>query len=180
VTIVAEDTAFDTTTLDATVGETLTITYDNRDDGIAHNLHVEGASGGDSKTDIEEGPTHPDPRRQLRRRRGGRVLLRRPPPADARHGHGVAVTAPPTRTPSSPAAAGEHKARAVTPPKGRPTPKRDEGQRALAQHTSSHGRSPGILDGQLRSANLPTHQESGCDQHFCLRPRQDSNLRRTV
>ncbi|MGI8806631.1 MAG: cupredoxin domain-containing protein [Acidimicrobiales bacterium] len=57
VTIVAEDTAFDTTTLDATVGETLTITYDNRDDGIAHNLNVEGASGEDAKTDIEEGPT---------------------------------------------------------------------------------------------------------------------------
>ncbi len=57
VTIVAEDTAFDITTLDATVGETLTITYDNRDDGIAHNPHVEGASGGDAKTDIEAGPT---------------------------------------------------------------------------------------------------------------------------
>ena len=57
VTIVAKDTAFDTTTLDATVGETLTITYDNRDDGIAHNLHVEGVSGGDAKTDIEQGPT---------------------------------------------------------------------------------------------------------------------------
>ena len=57
VTTVAKDTAFETTTLDATVGETLTITYDNRDDGIAHNLHVEGASGGDAKTDIEEGPT---------------------------------------------------------------------------------------------------------------------------
>lgn len=57
VTIVAEDTAFDTTTLDATVGETLTITYDNRDDRIAHNLHVEGASGDDAKTEIEEGPT---------------------------------------------------------------------------------------------------------------------------
>jgi plastocyanin len=57
VTIVAEDTAFDTATLDATVGETLTITYDNRDDGIPHNLRVEGASGGDAKTDIEQGPT---------------------------------------------------------------------------------------------------------------------------
>lgn len=57
VAIVADDIAFDTTTLDATVGETLSISYDNRDDGIAHNLHVEGAAGGDAKTDIEEGPT---------------------------------------------------------------------------------------------------------------------------
>ena len=57
VTIVAEDTAFDTTNLDAAVGETLAITFDNRDDGIPHNLSVEGASDGDAKTDIEQGPT---------------------------------------------------------------------------------------------------------------------------
>ncbi len=57
VTIVAVDTAFDTTNLDAAVGETLAITFDNRDDGIPHNLRVEGASGGDAKTDIEQGPT---------------------------------------------------------------------------------------------------------------------------
>ncbi len=50
------------------------------------------------------------------------------------------MTAPPTRTPSSHAAAGEHKARAVTPPKGRPTPKRGEGHRALAQHISKSWR----------------------------------------
>lgn len=56
VTIVAENTAFDTTALDATVGETITITFENRDDGIQHNLRVEGTSGGDAKTDIEEGP----------------------------------------------------------------------------------------------------------------------------
>lgn len=56
-TIVADDIAFDTTELDATVGDALTITYDNREDGIAHNLHVEGTAGGDAKTDIEEGPT---------------------------------------------------------------------------------------------------------------------------
>lgn len=56
-TIVADDIAFDTTELDATVGGPLTITLDNRDDAVAHNLHVEGAAGGDAKTDIEEGPT---------------------------------------------------------------------------------------------------------------------------
>lgn len=57
VTLIAENTTFDTTTLEATVEETLTITYDNRDDGVPHNLHVEGTAGGDAKTDIEEGPT---------------------------------------------------------------------------------------------------------------------------
>ncbi len=56
VTITAENLAFDTTTLDATVGETLTITYDNRDDGIAHNLHVTGGTGGPVTTELEEGP----------------------------------------------------------------------------------------------------------------------------
>lgn len=57
VTLVADDIAFDVTSLDATVGEALSITFDNRENGIAHNLHVEGTTGGDAKTDIEEGPT---------------------------------------------------------------------------------------------------------------------------
>ena len=56
-TIVADDIAFDTTELDVTAGDTLTITLDNRDDAVAHNLHVQGAAGGDAKTEIEEGPT---------------------------------------------------------------------------------------------------------------------------
>ncbi len=55
-TIVAADIAFDATTFDATVGATVTITFDNRDEGIAHNLHVEGTSAGDAKTEIEERP----------------------------------------------------------------------------------------------------------------------------
>ncbi len=46
------------------------------------------------------------------------------------------MTVPPTRTSSSQAPGRERKGRAVTPPKGRPTPKRGERQRALAQHTS--------------------------------------------
>lgn len=56
VTIVAKDTAFDKTTIDAKSGEPLTITYDNRDEAITHNLHVKGATGGDAMTDIEAGP----------------------------------------------------------------------------------------------------------------------------
>lgn len=49
-------TAFDTTELEATVGETLTISYDNRDARIPHNLHVNGGTGGPAKTAVEEGP----------------------------------------------------------------------------------------------------------------------------
>lgn len=56
VMIVAEDIAFDATELDASVGATVTIDFDNRDEGIAHNLHVESTSAGEAKTDIEEGP----------------------------------------------------------------------------------------------------------------------------
>lgn len=56
VTIVAEKIAFDTTELEATVGETLTISYDNRDARIPHNLHVNGGTGGPAKTAVEEGP----------------------------------------------------------------------------------------------------------------------------
>ncbi len=57
VTIIADDIAFDTTTLDATVSQPLSISFDNRDEGIAHNLHVQGTTEGDTKTDIAEGPT---------------------------------------------------------------------------------------------------------------------------
>ncbi|MGH9185474.1 MAG: cupredoxin domain-containing protein [Acidimicrobiales bacterium] len=56
VTVVGDDIAFDTTTIDAAAGEALTITFDNRDDGIAHNLHVEDTATGDAMTEIEEGP----------------------------------------------------------------------------------------------------------------------------
>lgn len=55
-TIVGENTSFDVTTLDAAVGETLTLTFDNRDDGIQHNLHVTGTAAGDAMTEITEGP----------------------------------------------------------------------------------------------------------------------------
>ena len=57
VTIAAADIAFDTTELDAAVGETLAISYDNRDDRVPHNLHVEGGADGPVSTAIEEGPT---------------------------------------------------------------------------------------------------------------------------
>lgn len=53
--LVAEDTAFDQTELAADAGA-LVISFDNRDDGIMHNLHVTG-DGVDEKTDIETGPT---------------------------------------------------------------------------------------------------------------------------
>jgi hypothetical protein len=121
VTIVAEDTAFDTTNLDAAVGETLAITFDNRDDGIPHNLSVEGASGGDAKTDIEQGPTTQTVEVSFDDAGVFTYFCDVHPPADARHGHG-GVTAPPTRTLSSHPAAGERKTRAVTAPNCGATP----------------------------------------------------------
>jgi plastocyanin len=56
-TIVGDDLAFDTTQLETAIGQTLSMTFDNREAGIAHNLHVEGTATGDATTDIEEGPT---------------------------------------------------------------------------------------------------------------------------
>lgn len=54
--LVAEDIAFDTTDLQAVAGSSVTITLDNRDDGVPHNLHVEGADGGDAATEVASGP----------------------------------------------------------------------------------------------------------------------------
>ena len=56
VTIVAEDITFDTTEVSATLGESLDITFDNRDEGLAHSLHVRDTATGDQKTEIAEGP----------------------------------------------------------------------------------------------------------------------------
>jgi plastocyanin len=54
-TIVGDDTTFDVTELQASAGETLRITFDNRDDGVSHNLHVSG-NGVDEQTEITAGP----------------------------------------------------------------------------------------------------------------------------
>jgi len=56
VTIVARDISFDITEVSATVGESLDITFDNRDRGLHHSLHVRDTATGDQKTEIAEGP----------------------------------------------------------------------------------------------------------------------------
>lgn len=56
VAIVAQNTAFDVTSLDVTSGDAVTFRFDNRDTAIAHNLHVAGAAGGDARTEVEPGP----------------------------------------------------------------------------------------------------------------------------
>lgn len=50
----ADDTAFDTTELSADAG-TITINFQNDDDGVTHNLRVSG-NGLDESTELEEGP----------------------------------------------------------------------------------------------------------------------------
>ena len=54
VTIVAEDLAFEPSSVSASVGE-LDITLDNRDDGLPHNIVVTG-DGVDAGTELEKGP----------------------------------------------------------------------------------------------------------------------------
>jgi mono/diheme cytochrome c family protein/plastocyanin len=59
-TLVAQGLAFDTATLLGVAGQPLTITYDNRDAGVPHNLHVfkgKDATGADvALSDIKSGP----------------------------------------------------------------------------------------------------------------------------
>ncbi len=56
VAIVAQNTAFDVTSLDVTSGAAVRFRFDNRDTAIAHNLHVAGAASGDARTEVEPGP----------------------------------------------------------------------------------------------------------------------------
>jgi hypothetical protein len=55
VTIVAEDIAWDRDCIEAVAEEPLTITVDNRDDGVNHNLHLTDAPG-EPSTELEAGP----------------------------------------------------------------------------------------------------------------------------
>lgn len=54
-TITADNIAFDIGRIEATTGQELTITFDNRDDGIPHNFHVDDERL-DVETDITPGP----------------------------------------------------------------------------------------------------------------------------
>lgn len=53
--ISADDIAFDTDRLDVTTGEETTVIFDNADEGIQHNFHVQ-AGDVDVETDITAGP----------------------------------------------------------------------------------------------------------------------------
>ena len=56
VTLVAEDSKWDVETIEGPAGEPFTITVDNRDDGVAHNLHIQELPDEDLKTKTETGP----------------------------------------------------------------------------------------------------------------------------
>ena len=53
-TIVSPDSTFDVTTVHVPVGQAVEFTYDNRHEGVPHNLHVSG-DGLDSKTPVRPG-----------------------------------------------------------------------------------------------------------------------------
>ena len=54
-TIVSPDSSFDVTTVHVPVGRPVEFTYDNRHEGVPHNLHVSG-NGLDSLTPVRPGP----------------------------------------------------------------------------------------------------------------------------
>lgn len=53
-TIVSPDSSFDVTTVHVPVGQPVEFTYDNRHEGVPHNLHVNG-NGIDSLTPVRPG-----------------------------------------------------------------------------------------------------------------------------
>ena len=53
-TIVSPDSSFDVTTVHVPVGQPVEFTYDNRHEGVPHNLHVSG-NGIDSLTPVRPG-----------------------------------------------------------------------------------------------------------------------------
>jgi plastocyanin len=54
VVVRAEDMAFDPDTLELSAGEEQTLVIDNRDEGVNHNIHIEGAPE-PNKTPLEQG-----------------------------------------------------------------------------------------------------------------------------
>lgn len=55
VTVTADDIAFGTDRIDVDAGEEVTVSFENLDDGVPHNLHVQ-AGEVDVETDIATGP----------------------------------------------------------------------------------------------------------------------------
>ena len=57
ITLTAQDIAFDKSTLTVAAGQDVTITYDNKDNAVPHNLHIQAGAAGDFETEIVSGPT---------------------------------------------------------------------------------------------------------------------------
>jgi len=55
-TIVGKNIAFDVDALTVPAGQEVTLTFDNQDTSIPHNLHVQAGAEGDFKTEIVDGP----------------------------------------------------------------------------------------------------------------------------
>ncbi|MCH8921462.1 MAG: cupredoxin domain-containing protein, partial [Chloroflexi bacterium] len=55
-TIVGKNIAFDVDALTVPAGQEVTITFDNQDAAVPHNLHVQAGPEGDFKTEIVNGP----------------------------------------------------------------------------------------------------------------------------
>lgn len=56
ITVVGKNILFDTDVLVVPAGEEVTITFENLDDSVPHNFHVQAGAGGDFRTEIENGP----------------------------------------------------------------------------------------------------------------------------
>jgi plastocyanin len=56
ITITSPDSSFDIESFEVPVGEEVTLTYDNADDGVAHNIHVDTGSDPEPTTELAVGP----------------------------------------------------------------------------------------------------------------------------
>ncbi len=57
ITLIAENISFDVTEMTILAGQEVTISYENKDGGVAHNLHIQAGAAGDFSTEIVSGPT---------------------------------------------------------------------------------------------------------------------------
>ena len=55
-TVVGENISFDVSALSAAAGDEITLTFENKDVDVAHNLHVQAGTEGDFRTEIVRGP----------------------------------------------------------------------------------------------------------------------------
>lgn len=56
ITITSPDLSFDIEAFEVAVGQEVTLTYDNADEGVEHNIHLDTGKDAEPQTEVEVGP----------------------------------------------------------------------------------------------------------------------------